>query len=172
MSGFLLVKWIHILSSTVLVGTGFGTAFYMFFVNRSGVVAAQAVVTRLVVRADWWLTTPAAVVQPVTGFMMVYLAGYPLDSPWLVVSFALYLITGACWMPVVGLQIRMAALAKEAHESGTMPAVGKPWATRPLWPCWLCSISWSINRFFGASACSHGLKAYNHGFHRGCPSQD
>jgi uncharacterized membrane protein len=118
MSGFLLVKWIHILSSTVLVGTGFGTAFYMFFVNRSGVVAAQAVVTRLVVRADWWLTTPAAVVQPVTGFMMVYLAGYPLDSPWLVVSFALYLITGACWMPVVGLQIRMAALAKEAHENG------------------------------------------------------
>ncbi|MDH4449444.1 MAG: DUF2269 domain-containing protein [Rhodoferax sp.] len=131
MSLYLLLKWIHILSSTVLVGTGFGTAFYMFFVNRSGVVAAQAVVTRLVVRADWWFTTPAAVIQPVTGFAMVFLAGHPLDSPWLVASFALYLITGACWMPVVDLQIRMAALAKEADESGkALPEVYGDYARR------------------------------------------
>lgn len=63
---------------------------------------------------------------------MVYLAGYPWDSPWLVVSFALYLITGACWMPVVGLQIRMAALAKEAHESG-QPLPGEYWDHARRW---------------------------------------
>ena len=41
MNTYLIVKWLHILSSVVLVGTGFGTAFYLFFANRSGVVATE-----------------------------------------------------------------------------------------------------------------------------------
>ena len=56
MNTYLLVKTLHIISATLLVGTGFGTAFYMFWVNRSGSVAAQSVVARWVVRADWWFT--------------------------------------------------------------------------------------------------------------------
>jgi uncharacterized membrane protein len=52
MSTYLILKWLHILSSVLLVGTGFGTAFYGFFVNRSGNLQAQVVVNRLVVRAD------------------------------------------------------------------------------------------------------------------------
>ena len=64
MTTYLIVKWIHVLSSVLLVGTGFGTAYFMFFANRSQSVTAQAVVARLVVRADWWFTTPAAVTQP------------------------------------------------------------------------------------------------------------
>lgn len=63
MSTYLIIKWIHIVSSVVLVGTGFGTAYFFFFANRSGNVQAIAAVARLVVRADWWFTTPAAVVQ-------------------------------------------------------------------------------------------------------------
>ena len=64
---YLLLKTIHILSSVVLVGTGFGTAYYLFFANRSGQVVAQAEVARLVVRAHWGFTTPAIIVQPLTG---------------------------------------------------------------------------------------------------------
>ena len=52
MSLYLTLKWLHILSSVVLVGTGLGSAYYMFFANRSRDLAAQAVVTRLVVQAD------------------------------------------------------------------------------------------------------------------------
>ena len=55
---YLAVKWLHIVSSVFMVGTGFGSAFYMFFANRSGSVAAQAVVSRLLVRADWWFMNP------------------------------------------------------------------------------------------------------------------
>ena len=51
-------KWLHILSSTLLFGTGLGTAFFMFFTNRSRDVRAIAVVTRYVVIADWLFTTP------------------------------------------------------------------------------------------------------------------
>jgi uncharacterized membrane protein len=123
MNTYLLLKTLHIVSSVVLVGTGLGSAFYMFFTNRSRVVQAQAVVCALVVRADWWFTTPAVVLQPLTGLLMVYLAGFPLTTPWLMVSIALYALAGVCWLPVVWLQIRMAALAKHAAATGqALPA--------------------------------------------------
>ena len=79
MSLYLTLKWLHIISSVLLVGTGLGSAFYMFFTNRSGNVQAQAVVTKLVVRADWWFTTPTVLIQPATGLAMAYLAGWPLS---------------------------------------------------------------------------------------------
>lgn len=119
MSLYLTLKWIHILSSVVLVGTGLGSAYYMFFANRSRDLAAQAVVTRLVVQADWWFTTPTVLLQPATGLAMVYLAGFPLSTPWIAASLALYAIAGLCWLPVVWLQIRMRALAQQAAEAGT-----------------------------------------------------
>jgi hypothetical protein len=52
-------KRLHILSSTLLFGTGIGTAFSMFYANRSGDVRAIAIVARNVVRADWLFTLPA-----------------------------------------------------------------------------------------------------------------
>ena len=118
MSLYLSLKWIHILSSVVLVGTGFGSAYYLFFANRTRNVTAQAVVSTLVVRADWWFTTPTVILQPATGFAMAYLAGLPLSTPWLAISIALFVFAGACWLPVVWLQIRMATMAQEAARMG------------------------------------------------------
>lgn len=120
---YLTVKFIHVVSSVALVGTGFGTAFYLFFANRSGSVAAQAVVSRLVVKADTWFTTPAVIAQPLSGFYMVYLAGIPLTTPWLAWAIALYLLAGACWLPVVWLQLKLRDMAAEAHAHNTaLPA--------------------------------------------------
>ncbi|WP_415137292.1 DUF2269 family protein [Ottowia sp.] len=115
---YLLLKYVHILSSVLLVGTGFGTAYYMFFANRGRDVAAQAEVARLVVRADWWFTTPAGIVQPLTGLWMAHLAGWPLSTPWIAWSLALYVLTGALWLPVVVLQMRMARMAAQAAHGG------------------------------------------------------
>lgn len=124
MNLYLWVKTLHIVSSVVLVGTGFGSAFYLFMAHRSGSVPAQAVVSRLVVRADWWMTTPAVIVQPLSGFAMANLAGWPLTTPWIALSLGLYAFAGACWLPVVALQIRMARLAavSSARGDGTLPA--------------------------------------------------
>ncbi|WP_028604160.1 DUF2269 family protein [Ottowia thiooxydans] len=119
MNTYLLLKTVHILSSVLLVGTGFGSAFYMFFANRSGSVQAQAVVSRLVVRADWWFTTPAMIIQPLSGFAMMYMAGWPWHTPWLLLSMALYLFAGTCWVPVVLMQIRMARIAGTAAAQNT-----------------------------------------------------
>ena len=94
MSTYLLVKWLHIVSSVVLVGTGFGSAFYLFFANRSDSLPARAVVARLVVRADLWFTTPAALVQPASGIWLAHTAGWPLTTPWLLASLGLYALAG------------------------------------------------------------------------------
>jgi len=118
MNTYLLLKTLHILSSVLMVGTGFGSAFYMFFANRSGNVAAQAVVSRLVVRADWWFTTPAVIIQPLSGWALMTMAGWPWHTPWLLLSMALYVLAGLCWLPVVVMQIRMAHMAAQADAQG------------------------------------------------------
>lgn len=127
---YLLLKYAHVISSTLLFGTGLGTAFHGWMAHRSGDRPAIAVVSRNVVLADWIFTAPAVVVQPATGLALAHLAGFPWHSPWLLASVVLYLLVGACWLPVVWLQIRMHRMAGEATRAGA-PAAG---AVPPLRP--------------------------------------
>ena len=116
---YLIVKWLHILSSTFLFGTGIGSAFYMLFTSLSRDVRAIAVVSRYVVLADWIFTSTTVVLQPLTGFYLAHLAGYPLGSAWIAWSIALYLLAGACWLPVVWIQLRMRNMAQAAARDAT-----------------------------------------------------
>jgi uncharacterized membrane protein len=116
---YLLIKYMHVISSTLLFGTGLGTAFHGWMAHRSGNRVAIAVVSRNVVLADWLFTAPAVVVQPATGLVMAWQAAIPLTSSWLLASIILYLLVGACWLPVVWLQIRMHALAARATRTDT-----------------------------------------------------
>lgn len=116
---YVIVKWLHILSSTLLFGTGIGSAFYMLLTSLSRDVRATAVVVRHVVLADWLFTTPTIIIQPLTGFYLIHLAGYPLTSRWIMWTIVLYLLAGACWLPVVWLQIKMRGFAQDAVKAGT-----------------------------------------------------
>jgi uncharacterized membrane protein len=122
MADYLLLKTVHILSSTLLFGTGLGTAFHGWMANRSGDAGARRVVNRNVVLADWLFTTPAVIVQPVTGVWLAHIAGFPLGTGWLAASIALYLMVGACWLPVVGIQIRMRHIADATPADMPLPA--------------------------------------------------
>lgn len=123
MNVYLLLKTVHIVSAALLFGTGLGTAFFMWFTHRSGDVAAIARVARLTVLADWLFTAPAVVVQPLSGFALLYLAGFDPRATWVVAAVLLYLVAGACWIPVVVLQRRARDLAIVAVRDGTpLPA--------------------------------------------------
>jgi uncharacterized membrane protein len=111
---YVLVKWLHVLSSTVLFGTGLGSAYYMFFTSLSGDARAVARVVGLVVIADWVFTLTTIVLQPATGLLLAHLAQIPLTSRWILWSTVLYFVAGACWIPVVLIQIRMHRLARAA----------------------------------------------------------
>ena len=122
MNLYFTIKTLHILSATLMVGTGFGSAFYLFWANRSGSVAAQAVVGRWLMKADWWFTTPAVIFQPLSGLWLAQHLGWPLSATWLWLALALYALAGACWLPVVWLQIRMARMAAAANAAnGALP---------------------------------------------------
>lgn len=116
---YVIVKWLHILSSTFLFGTGIGSAFYMFFASLSRDVRAIAIVVRYVVLADWLFTTTTIIIQPLTGFYLIHLAGFPMTSKWILWSIGLYFLAGACWLPVVWLQMQMRRFAHEAVENNT-----------------------------------------------------
>jgi len=111
------LKWLHILSSTVFFGTGLGSAFYKWCADRSGNLEAIAHTNRIVVIADWLFTTPTVIFQPLSGFLLINTLGYPLTEPWLVASYVLFIIAGACWLPVVWLQIRMRDLSQHALQN-------------------------------------------------------
>ena len=115
MSGlYLALRTLHIVSATILFGTGLGSAFYLWMAHRSGDQRSIAMVARHVVIADFLFTAPAAVVQPLSGVALAWLGGVDLLAPWLVAAYLLYALAGACWLPVIGLQIRIRDLAAAA----------------------------------------------------------
>jgi uncharacterized membrane protein len=116
---YLLLKLIHILSATILFGTGIGSAFYMFMANRRKDIAGIYFATRHVVIADWLFTTPSVIVQLVTGIALAHALGLPLTNGWVCWALILYFFAGACWVPVVWMQIKMRDMAKIALETGT-----------------------------------------------------
>jgi uncharacterized membrane protein len=130
---YIILKWLHILSSTFLFGTGVGSAFYMLFVSLGRDVRATAVVARHVVLADWLFTTPTVFIQPLTGFLMLRVAGFPMHSKWIVWSLVLYAIAIACWLPVVGLQYRLRRISAAAAASGEMKLPPEYWRNLRWW---------------------------------------
>jgi uncharacterized membrane protein len=113
---YLIVKWLHVISSTLLFGTGIGSAFYMLMACLNQDAAIAYFVVRKVVIADWLFTATSVVVQPLTGFYLVNRMGLPFTTGWIWWSIVLYLVAGACWLPVVWLQMRMRDLARHAAE--------------------------------------------------------
>ena len=116
---YTVLKTLHILSMVLLFGTGLGSAFYKWMADRSGNVAHIAVTNRHVVLADWIFTTPTVIFQPISGLWMLYLLDMPVTTPWIAASFFLFFLAGACWLPVVWLQIRMQKIATEALAKGS-----------------------------------------------------
>ncbi len=114
MNSYLILKTVHVLSAAVLLGTGAGIAYFLFTAHLSRNIEALRVVTRYVIVADWLFTATAVVVQPVTGVWLMLERGWPFTSAWFIATAALYLAVGACWIPVVFLQYRIARLARAA----------------------------------------------------------
>jgi uncharacterized membrane protein len=119
MNIYFTLKLIHLLGAAVLFGTGLGIAFFLFMAHRTRAPAAIAQTVRTVVVADALFTASAVVIQPLSGGALAWYAGYSLFEPWLVLSLVLYLLIGACWLPVVWIQIRLQKLAAAAATAGT-----------------------------------------------------
>ncbi len=110
--------FVHVLGATVLLGTGAGIAFFMVVSHRSRDPVLIAHVAGIVVLADTLFTATAAILQPITGTILALNSGYPLTEGWVALSLLLYVIVGVFWLPVVGFQIKMRNLARQARDTG------------------------------------------------------
>ena len=128
MSLYLWIKLIHILSATVLFGTGMGTAFFMLKAYLSHDDQAMKITTNTVVMADWIFTTPAVVIQLVTGLWLTSKLNIAYDSSWFVAVIALYALVGLCWIPVVWIQIRIRNLIAEGSGRDAYMGLMRVWA--------------------------------------------
>jgi uncharacterized membrane protein len=123
MTLYLALKYLHVIGAAVLLGTGAGIAFFMLVAHRTGEPRVVAAVARIVVTADFLFTATAVVAQPITGVLLAWTVGHSLREGWIVLSTLLYLVTGAFWLPVVWMQMRMRDLAAAAaHQGRPLPA--------------------------------------------------
>lgn len=129
---YLVLKWLHVLSSTLLFGTGIGSAFYLLRVTLEHDPRIVAAVSRHVVVADWLFTSTTAVLQPATGAWMIYVAGYPPTARWLMWSYGLYALAIACWLPVVRIQIALRNTA-QAAALANQPLPPRYWMLFRIW---------------------------------------
>lgn len=115
---YVIVKWLHILSSTLLFGTGIGSAYYLFVASLNRDPRTIAFVAGRVVIADWLFTATSIVFQPLSGFYLLHLMHLPPTVPWVLWSTVLYLVAAACWLPVIWLQMRLRDVARAAAAAG------------------------------------------------------
>jgi uncharacterized membrane protein len=119
---YVTVKWLHVLSATILFGAGVGSAFHFVLSVLGRDVRDIAATARHVVVQDWLFTATTAVFQPLSGFWMMHLAGMHADVPWIRMSLWLYAVAIACWVPVVWMQLRLRDVAARcAREQAALP---------------------------------------------------
>ena len=118
-------RLLHILSSTVLFGTGLGIAFFAWFgyrrAMRIGEIDGLRAVLRLTVIADACFTAPAVVLQLVSGLVLMDMNGWSLMGPWGQAVMGLFLLVGVLWLPVIAIQVVM---SKTANRSSSVAELG------------------------------------------------
>jgi len=116
---YLTVKILHIISSTILFGTGIGIAFFMFRSHFSDNIQEKFYAARNTVLADYIFTFPAVIIQPLTGIWLIYLVGYDWTDLWLMLTYGIYIVAGLCWLPVVWIQIQLKKMIAVSIENKT-----------------------------------------------------
>lgn len=123
MDAELVLRILHVVGATVLLGTGAGIAFFMVRARRTENPALIAHVADTVVVADTVFTATAVIGQPITGYFLARTVGWSLADGWLLLSLALYILTGLFWLPVVWIQVRLRDIARQAAaEQAPLPA--------------------------------------------------
>lgn len=116
MDWYFIIRTMHILSSTILFGTGIGIAFFMLWANKRGDLAAKVFAFNTTVVADFIFTLPSVIIQPITGIILIKMVGYDYTSLWLSLTYIGYLVAGMCWIPVVYIQIKLKNIVNKAFK--------------------------------------------------------
>lgn len=117
-----LFVWLHLLSAALLLAYSLVSIFTVTIGLKSDDPRIVAFVFRLAHFADWSFGFPAYLLIAASGTALVNMQGYAYDESWLVVSFALFLLTGASWLPPLYRQWRQTEAIDKALHDGDEPA--------------------------------------------------
>ncbi|HMV41642.1 MAG TPA: DUF2269 domain-containing protein [Leptospiraceae bacterium] len=110
-----LIKLIHILSATLMIGTGFGSAFYLYFTYKKGNVGTVRDVLKLVILADTIFTTPSVFLQLITGILLTEMIGLTF-SKWFWEVMGISLIVFVLWVRAAFIQLRLRKILEQENE--------------------------------------------------------
>ena len=101
---YLILKYLHVIGATVVLGTGAGIAFFMLMAHLSRDTAFVARTAGIVVLADMIFTATAIIAQPLTGYLLIRATGTSVMEGWVVASLVLYGVAGVlCSMGLLEL---------------------------------------------------------------------
>jgi len=133
-TAFAFWKTAHILSAAIVFGTGLGIAFFCWFGYRNALrsrdIGALRSALRLTVIADACFTAPAIVFQALSGVVLMNYLGWPLVSAWSIAVWTLFLLAGACWLPVLYIQARLSRESRGVPSIDALPAWFHAWFKR------------------------------------------
>src|SRR4030095_14217256 len=110
-----LLKLIHILSATIMIGTGLGSAFYLFLTYKRSQVSTIKDVLKLVILADKIFTTPSVIIQLITGVMLSNLLGMTYtDWFWIVISVSS--IVFVLWGRAAFIQLKLKKILEQENQ--------------------------------------------------------
>lgn len=101
---FYWIKIIHVVSAALLLGVGMATAIYYIYLHHERDLSDMLAVNKQLGYADWFFTAIAGVIQPMTGFTLIYLRHYPVTVTWWLVVIVGFGLAGICWFPAVYLR--------------------------------------------------------------------
>ena len=96
-------------------------AYFMWMASRSNQPIVIYNTARYVVIADRCFTTPAIVIQFVSGVLLMLSLGYSFSSPWFYSVIGLFIFIGACWIPVVFIQYRICNITSACIDKDHLP---------------------------------------------------
>ncbi|MBM4197735.1 MAG: DUF2269 family protein [Gammaproteobacteria bacterium] len=123
-----MIRLLHILSSALMLGVGVG-AFW--FVQRAAATRDPGVMreaTHSAVAAELAFGIPVAIVQPLTGWLLMEQLGYSFSSVWFWSVVAAYIVTGMCWVYLVKAEFRLRALTAGRAAGGEVAGLDAEFA--------------------------------------------
>lgn len=98
-----------------MIGTGLGSAFYLFLSYKRSQASTVKDVLNLVILADTIFTAPSVIIQLITGVMLSNLMGLTYTN-WFWVVISVSLIVVVLWIRAAFIQTRLKRILEQDKE--------------------------------------------------------
>lgn len=110
-----LLKLIHIISATLMIGTGLGSAFYLYVTYKRSSVSTVKDVLKFVILSDKIFTAPSVVVQVVTGILLSNIMQLTFTRWfWIVISVSFIILI--LWLRAAFIQVKLNKILEEENQ--------------------------------------------------------